>query len=298
MKREFTWPLIFFFLCRYCLLGSLIGLIISLTIRNPVNCQALYIFNSWAGNMTILCASTCLMLRTIAIWERKLKIVIPLCLLCLAHWVLLWRGMFILKTEYSPSQDACVLISNNHVFLNVTFFMTMGFDLTILVFTMAALVPKKTRSDLWTLLFRDGLVYFIITFCFNALPAILNVINLNVSMDVVATVPAATFSAIAACRAVMRLQQFSHSDVYVHTASQVTGAAARRFTGAPARRSFVFARPEVHVTTDHFVMEDFVTTPSSDGTKVNLSRTPSADDKDFLHEGKRHFIAPSTGVAA
>lgn len=56
----------------------------------------------------------------------------------------------------------------------------------------------------------------------------------------------------------MRLQQFSHSDVYVHTASQVTGAAARRFTGAPARRSFVFARPEVHVTTDHFVMEDFV----------------------------------------
>ncbi|KAF9821432.1 hypothetical protein IEO21_00678 [Rhodonia placenta] len=180
MKRKFTWPLVlFFFLCRYCLLGSLIGLIISLTIRNPVNCQALYIFNSWAGNMTILCASTCLMLRTIAIWERKLKIVIPLCLLCLAHWVLLWRGMFILKTEYSPSQDACVLISNNHVFLNVTFFMTMGFDLTILVFTMAALVPKKTRSDLWTLLFRDGLVYFIITFCFNALPAILNVINLN-----------------------------------------------------------------------------------------------------------------------
>lgn len=48
----------------------------------------------------------------------------------------------------------------------------MGFDLTILVFTMAALVPKKTRSDLWTLLFRDGLVYFIITFCFNALPAV------------------------------------------------------------------------------------------------------------------------------
>ncbi|KAH9844029.1 uncharacterized protein C8Q71DRAFT_696729 [Rhodofomes roseus] len=265
--RKLKWPLvIFFFQCRYCLLLSLIGIIISMSVRDPINCQALYTFNSWAGNMAILGASTSLMLRTIAIWERKMKIVIPLCFLCLCHWVLLWRGMFLLNAQYSSAEGECVLVSSNHVFLNVTFFMTMGFDLTILVFTVAALVRHKARSDLWSLLFTDGLVYFLTAFCFNALPAVslLTLISAPVAMDVY--VPAATFSAIAACRAVIRLQDFAHSDVYVHSASHVVSSggsnnpppptrAARRFTSR--RGDIGFARPEVHVTTDQFVVEDY-----------------------------------------
>ncbi|KZT12960.1 uncharacterized protein LAESUDRAFT_639262 [Laetiporus sulphureus 93-53] len=179
-QRKFTWPLVIvFFLCRYCLLFALCGLIMSLSIRHLISCQALYTFNSWSGNMAILCASTSLMLRTIALWERKKKIVLPLGILCLAHWALLWRGMFVLKADYDPTQGACILTWSNHVFLNVSFFMTMGFDLAILLLTLAALIPHKSRSDLWTLLFRDGLVYFVIAFCFNALPAILNVMDLN-----------------------------------------------------------------------------------------------------------------------
>ncbi|KAH9938427.1 uncharacterized protein B0H18DRAFT_967113 [Fomitopsis serialis] len=245
--RKLTWPLvIFFFQCRYCLLLALVGIIVSMSVRTPINCQALYTFNSWAGNMAILGASTSLMLRTIAIWDRQLKIVIPLCFLCLCHWVLLWRGMFLLNAQYDPTQGACVLLSSNHIFLNVTFFMTMGFDLTILTFTIAALVKHKARSGLWSLLFTDGLVYFLTAFCFNALPAI----------------PAATLSAIAACRAVIRLQEFTRPDVYVHSASQIASGgtqhnarAARRFTSR--RGDVAFARPEVHVTTDQFVVEDY-----------------------------------------
>ena len=83
-------------------------------------------------------------------------------------------------------------------------------------------------------------------------------------------VPAACFSAIAACRAVIRLQEFSRPDVYVHSASQIvsggsaqspnyTGGGAsravRRFTSR--RNDMQFARPEVHVTTDQFVVEDY-----------------------------------------
>ncbi|KZT72626.1 hypothetical protein DAEQUDRAFT_663805, partial [Daedalea quercina L-15889] len=180
-SRKFTWPLvIFFFQCRYCILLALIGIIISMTVRNP----ALYTFNSWAGNMAILGASTSLMLRTIAIWERKLKVVVPLCLLCLAHWGLLWRGMFLLNVQWSTTEQTCVLQSSNHIFLNVTFFMTMGFDLTILTFTLTKLVRHKARSDLWSLLFTDGLVYFITAFCFNALPAVRSLHHLHAAPSV------------------------------------------------------------------------------------------------------------------
>lgn len=48
----------------------------------------------------------------------------------------------------------------------------MGFDLIILLFTMLALIPLRRDSGLWNLLFQDGLVYFIIAFFCNALPAV------------------------------------------------------------------------------------------------------------------------------
>ncbi|PAV20696.1 hypothetical protein PNOK_0332300 [Pyrrhoderma noxium] len=91
------------------MLWALIGLIVSFNVTKEVNCgvcnysielrvespkfclQALYTFNSWTGNMAILCASTSLMIRTIAIWERKLTVVVPLIILCLAHWGLLYH---------------------------------------------------------------------------------------------------------------------------------------------------------------------------------------------------------------
>ena len=48
----------------------------------------------------------------------------------------------------------------------------MGFDFVVLVFTIAALLRQHAHTDLWKLLFQDGLVYFCITFLCNAVPAV------------------------------------------------------------------------------------------------------------------------------
>ncbi|CCM02830.1 uncharacterized protein FIBRA_04942 [Fibroporia radiculosa] len=300
-RRKFTWPL-----CEYTRLKSRLSFrmtygnsfFLSLQILavwlhdwpSPINCQALYTFSSWAGNMAVMCASTSLMLRTIVIWNRNLKVVVPLGFLSLAQWILLWRGAFTFTAVYSEATKSCSLEKTSHVWLNIVFFMTMVFDLVILVFTLVALLPQRDRSGLWGLLSTDGLVFFIIAFCFNALPAILNVLNLNTVMNVIATIPAATFSVIAACRSVMRLQQCKNSDVYVHSSSKVgpvspVSGTPRHFPnmgGGRGRRSMNFARPEVHVTTDHFVMEDFASSPpsaDSDATKLQLQRADSNEDK-------------------
>jgi len=288
-RRKFTWPMTFFFLCRYCMLWALIGLIISFNVTTRVNCAALYVFNSWTGNMAILCASTSLMIRTIAIWERKLVVVVPLVLLCIAHWAMLYHGIFIVHAVWDPTENECVVNSTNATFLNINFFFTMGFDLIILGFTTAALLKSASRSGLWHLLFRDGLVYWGITFCLNGVPAVLNVINLNPSMNIIATVPAATLSAIAACRAVIRLQEFSgQADYYVHSTSAITagGNADARMTtrfgpGKPPR--FALTRPEVQVTTDRITMRTFEDTrspetPGSTHKPRTLSQISSGDE--------------------
>ena len=48
----------------------------------------------------------------------------------------------------------------------------MGFDLIIFVFTCTALLRNSTRSGLWHLLFRDGLIYWAVTFSVNCIPAV------------------------------------------------------------------------------------------------------------------------------
>ncbi|KDR83348.1 hypothetical protein GALMADRAFT_55849 [Galerina marginata CBS 339.88] len=178
-RRTFRLPLVFlFFLCRYCMLFAFVGLIISLSMTTEV--RALYAFNSWTGNMSILCASTSLMLRTIALWERRRSIMVILGVLCLAHWALLYRTMFIVVAQWEPAVDACVVVQTNPSTLNITFFFTMGFDLVILIFTAVALLARHSaRTGLWKLLFQDGLVYFVLTFSTNCIPAVLNVLNLN-----------------------------------------------------------------------------------------------------------------------
>ncbi|KDQ29126.1 hypothetical protein PLEOSDRAFT_1038859 [Pleurotus ostreatus PC15] len=189
-QRKFRWPLvIFFFLSRYCIILAFIGLlivrrVILLSFFKDVQAyshhQALYTFNSWTGNMSILCASTSLMLRTIALWERSKKVIVPLAILCLGHWAFLYRGMFLVSASWDPTANACIVDATNPSLLTITFFYTMGFDLIILLFTMFALMGKHSaRTDLWKLLFTDGLVYFVVTFTTNSLPAILNVLNLN-----------------------------------------------------------------------------------------------------------------------
>jgi len=280
-RRQFRLPLIFFFLCRYCMLFALIGLILSLSITTRVDCKALFTFNSWVGNMAILCASTSLMLRTIVLWSRKLSVVIPLGVLCVGHWVLLWRGMFNVKAEWNEEAQACMVSAADPVLLNATFFFTMGFDFVILAFTAVALFMKHSaRTDLWRLLIQDGLGYFLISFTCNCIPAVLAVLDLNTIMNVIATIPAATITAIASCRAVIRLLEFSSGDVFVQGKTGLISKAHKT------------TRPEIHVTTEHITMGEFdspTRSPSDDqalGHKTPINFPPSRTDSPYGSEDK------------
>jgi hypothetical protein len=49
----------------------------------------------------------------------------------------------------------------------------MGFDFTILAFTAVALLGRPSvKTGLWRMLFQDGLVYFLISFTMNCIPAV------------------------------------------------------------------------------------------------------------------------------
>ena len=59
--------------------------------------------------------------------------------------------------------EGCVITQTSNTVLAATFIYSMCFDLVVLILTAAKLAfPQGKRSQLMNLLFRDGLIYFII----------------------------------------------------------------------------------------------------------------------------------------
>jgi hypothetical protein len=63
---------------------------------------------------------------SIALWERKPAIYIPLGILCLGHWGLLYRGMFIVHASWDPVNGACLVSSTDPSLLKIIFFFSQS----------------------------------------------------------------------------------------------------------------------------------------------------------------------------
>lgn len=68
----------------------------------------------------------------------------------------------LLKAEWIDGQG-CVITQTNTTVLSATFIYSMCFDLVVLVLTtVKLLMPGGRRSQLMNMLFKDGLIYFLI----------------------------------------------------------------------------------------------------------------------------------------
>ena len=61
------------------------------------------------------------MLRTIAIWNRKLYIVVPLCLMSLGQWAILFHGVATVHSSWVAAAGGCVVESTSQVFIELIY---------------------------------------------------------------------------------------------------------------------------------------------------------------------------------
>jgi len=238
-KREVHWPAFLYLYCKYSLFFGTIGITIANNVTTKVNCQALYVFIQFTGFTTIGSASTLLMLRTIAVWNRVPLVTVPLVLASMGQWGLLLHGIVIVRSSWSDVARACVVNAAQPVFMEAIYLYTMSLDLIVLLLTVIGLAMSQNRSSLWQLLFRQGIIYFFVAFIANLLPAIFLVLNLNPIMNLVFSVPAAVASSIVACRSFVSLTNFRQK-VYVHRALPHSSTSVG--TGESSRRKVIQAR--------------------------------------------------------
>ncbi|KAL4246698.1 hypothetical protein ABKN59_009038 [Abortiporus biennis] len=285
-KKKFRWPMVFYFAGRYFLLFALIGIAIALNVTEEVNCQALYTYNQVFGNASIGLASINLSLRTMAVWSQSKVVVIPLILIIMGHWSLLLHGVLLKATWLD---GACVITNTDNKILAGSFIYSMAFDFVVLILTAAKLAfptKKSQRSRLTTLIFGDGLIFFIIAFLANLLATTFMLVNLNPVMSIVANVPAAIASTIVACRAVRRLTNYQSPGAEVFASTQAstlafTRSGRSRLTSAPTF-SVDKKLDGVHVQMDTF---------------QQVSEDPS--DKSFVqYDGAGRVVSPSCDAEA
>ncbi|KAI0072153.1 hypothetical protein K474DRAFT_1605713 [Panus rudis PR-1116 ss-1] len=187
-QRKFKWPMIFYFLNRYCLLVSFTMILIPVFFR-PTNCHAIYHFLEIIGNMCAAFSSLILALRTMAIWVDNLYIKGCIILLILGQWVILLQGDNI-QADWVRG-TGCVFTATGNQILAAFFIYTMCLDFSILLLTAWKLVrPAFWRfSPMAQLLFQDGLVYFILVFFSNFIVAVFEILNLNTVMNIMFNAP-------------------------------------------------------------------------------------------------------------
>lgn len=52
---------------------------------------------------------------------------VPLICLSLAHWGILWRGMFVIEATWDPTTSLCHIVKLDNKFLQTTFFSSQCF---------------------------------------------------------------------------------------------------------------------------------------------------------------------------
>ncbi|QRV76416.1 hypothetical protein RhiJN_04431 [Ceratobasidium sp. AG-Ba] len=277
--RDFKVRQAVYLTCRYSILLALIMLNVATSITYKVDCQALYIIIQIFGNIAIGAASGLLMLRAIAIWSRSKYIIGGLAVIALGHWTILFINIVTVRSRWEPALNTCVVVGTTNKLLRMVYTYTMGFDFIVLVVSTVGLMRSGGRqgSDLWKLLFHDGIVYFVVAFLGNTVASVFALLHLNPPMDIMFSVPAATFSCIVACRAVRRLSEWANQEVYI---SQSRSGSAGRKPEVP--------RPGVHV--EMFTVQNTETFYSVDRpvrpTTIDLENNLSILDDDITSQHK------------
>jgi hypothetical protein len=237
-KRKFTYVTGVYFLCRYMLLFGFIATTIAMNTKVEINCQALYLFAQTASMITTASASTLFAIRAIAIWSRKLVVAIPITIICLGQWAVLLLNVTVIHAHWEHALNTCVVMETRLIIYRIVYAYTMTFDLVVLVVSCWGLIVAYGRSDLWALLFKHGVIYFVVAFGANTIPVVLLVLNLNPAMNLIAIAPATLASVIVACRGFVSLSSWA-SNHNVYTGSQITSP--NRNNGGT--KSATFAHP-------------------------------------------------------
>jgi len=242
---------------RLFALGGVIAQLVGFNLTSQYNCQ------SWISAVIILvypafaCNSLLILLRTVAIWERRPVISIALTAVWLTNVAFLIHGMTLAKAVWVPFVNVCLVEGTQKAKLNVIVSATT--NLILLIAMIFGVMRIKSDSSIWRLLYVHGMVWIVLATVGLIPPTIFLFLNLNEPMNLMFETPALVITTICATRLYRALATFGHGPV----AYDSFLASAPLASIQPDRRSMRFPPTSSGATPS-------LTAGSTTGTNVSL----------------------------
>jgi hypothetical protein len=149
------------------------------------------------------------MLRSIAIWQRNRYVICGFIVVGAGLWGILMHGVTTVRAHWDPTQDTCSVDAVTGIYLTLVYLYTMFTDLTVLIVTLAGLSWSPGRSGLWRMLWEQGIMFFLVAFVANLIPAVMLLVNLNPIINIMFSIPAIAATATCACRCFVGLSEYA-----------------------------------------------------------------------------------------
>jgi len=182
--------------------------LVGYNLTSRFNCQA------WLDSLLILCYiavtlnSLIILLRTIAIWERRPIISIALTAVWLTNVAFLIYGITRGESVWIPLENACFVEDSQSAKINLL--VSTVTDLILLVSMIIGVLRIKTDSSIWRMLYRHGLLWIVIGTVGVVPPTIFLFLNLNMPMNLMFQTPVLIITTICATRLYRSLVTFGN----------------------------------------------------------------------------------------
>jgi hypothetical protein len=180
-RRSHNWTIWIYSTTRLAAFASVILNIQTITMSARYNCEAEIVFQLIIGYLAIASASLLIVLRILAIWNKKRAVVA----LAFSVWginiIFTIQSIARIFATWSPLLPICVIVDMDVLKINIL--VTLCTDIALLLMMLFGLLSKhlyeRSTFGLGRHLWKQGLIWFLIATLAEALPAVLLCLNLN-----------------------------------------------------------------------------------------------------------------------
>ncbi|KAH9999662.1 hypothetical protein BJV74DRAFT_166007 [Russula compacta] len=198
-KRKFVRTQLIFIGCRWCTLFAIIPNLVGLDTTQGIDCRATVIMNYIFGYLSILFASSLIILRIYALWEKH-RMVTAVASGC---WLANAISYTYSVATFVGQRIGMFCEEDNTLHNRISIFCTFTTDLILLALMLAGVLRWKGEGEsgyLWWLLYTQGLAWVVVFALAEVPPVVFIILDLNYPMNRMSLFPAVIILSVGASR--------------------------------------------------------------------------------------------------
>jgi len=216
-KRKYRWTIGLYSGCRFAALVAIIVIFVGFDATQPLDCKVWLTSVYFLGYLAFVFASALIVLRIIAIWERRVIVIIIAVSVWLVTVSFYVRNTVKAASVWSSTAQSCVVLHTEWTKGPVTVTLVEDFVFLVLMLSGLQRYGETGVSGLWRLLYHQGLFWVALVTVAEIPPTVCVALNLNEYLNLMFQVPELILMAIGASRI------YRHLADYTCTAEKLMG---------------------------------------------------------------------------